>query len=128
MDTIKVVCGIIYNDNKVLICRRKIELSFGGYWEFPGGKIEKGESHETSLTRELMEELGMIVEIKEHFDTSIYNYGEITIELIAYKCVYIEAKFNLIDHDKIEWVYIKDLINWDFAPADISIVNHLYNA
>jgi 8-oxo-dGTP diphosphatase len=128
MDTIKVVCGIIYKDNKVLICRRKPELFLGGLWEFPGGKVEKGEDDETTLSRELMEELGMIVDVYEYFDTSIYNYGEFTIELIAYKCKFIEAKYNLLDHDIIEWVNYRDLINWKFAPADISIVNHLCNA
>ncbi|MGJ1538181.1 NUDIX domain-containing protein [Sphingobacterium multivorum] len=55
MDLITVVCGIIFKDDLVLICRRKAEKSLGGYWEFPGGKVEDGESNEESLLRELIE-------------------------------------------------------------------------
>ena len=62
---IKVVCGIIFKDQKIFICRRNPEASLGGYWEFPGGKIEEGEDHRESLKRELMEELLMDVEIEE---------------------------------------------------------------
>lgn len=57
MDIIKVVCGIIFNNEKIFICRRNKEKSFAGFWEFPGGKIEVNESHQTALTRELLEEL-----------------------------------------------------------------------
>ena len=68
---IKVVCGIIYKDEKKFICRRKPSKSLGGYWEFPCGKIEQYESHKDSLKRELMEELQMEVEIMEYYDSSI---------------------------------------------------------
>ena len=125
MDIIKVVCGIIFNDNKVFICRRKPEKSLGGYWEFPGGKIEQGEKYEVSLSRELIEELGMKVEVKEYFKTNIHAYEKFTIELIAYKCIFFDATFQLTDHDSFEWVLVKDLVNWNLAPADIPIAKEL---
>jgi 8-oxo-dGTP diphosphatase len=125
MDIIKVVCGIIFNDNKVFICRRKPEKSLGGYWEFPGGKIERGEKYELSLSRELIEELGMKVEVKEYFKTNIHAYEKLTIELIAYKCIFFDATFQLTDHDSFEWVLVKDLVNWNLAPADIPIAKEL---
>ncbi len=125
METVKVVCGIIFNDNKVFICRRMPKKSLGGYWEFPGGKIEQGESNEASLTRELIEELGMSVEVKDYFKTNLHDYGKFIIELIAYKCNFIDANFRLTDHDKYEWVNVKDLSNWNLAPADIPIAKEL---
>lgn len=125
MDIIKVVCGIIFHDNKVIICRRKPEKSLGGYWEFPGGKIEQGEKNEVSLSRELKEELDMKVEVKDYFKTNFHDYGKFRIELIAYKCNFIDANFEMIDHDSYKWVDILDLLKWNLAPADIPIAQEL---
>ncbi|ULQ55428.1 (deoxy)nucleoside triphosphate pyrophosphohydrolase [Flavihumibacter rivuli] len=125
MDIIKVVCGIIFNDNKVFICRRKPEKALGGYWEFPGGKIEEGETNEISLCRELFEELGMKIEVKDYFITSHHDYGNFTIELIAYRCKFIGASFQLTDHDKFEWVSVSEITKWNLAPADIPIAKEL---
>lgn len=125
MGTIKVVCGIIYNDDKVLICRRKPEKSLGGYWEFPGGKIEENESDEESLIRELKEELDMEVNIESFFNSSEHSYENFTIELIAYKCSFVSSNFKLTDHDKYEWIEPNKLLDWKLAPADIPIAEEL---
>jgi 8-oxo-dGTP diphosphatase len=125
MATIKVVCGIVFNHKKVLICRRRSTKLLGGYWEFPGGKIEEGETDELSLSRELAEELGMKVEIRGFFITNTHDYGKFKIELIAYKCSFINADFKLVDHDAVRWINIKDLNKWNLAPADIPIANEL---
>lgn len=125
MDTVKVVCGIIFHDSKVLICRRKPNRSLGGFWEFPGGKIEDGEKNEESLCRELMEELGMEVVVLDFFKSQFHNYDSFKIELIAYRCNFIRASFDLSDHDAYEWVGILDLNKWKLAPADIPIAEEL---
>ena len=122
---IKVVCGIIRRDQKVFICRRKAQKDLGGYWEFPGGKVEDKESYEKALKRELIEELGMHVEILDHFKTVIYKYPDFTIELIAYNCNFIDATFTMTDHDAFEPVKLQELNNWKLAPADIPIANSL---
>ncbi|WP_438423194.1 (deoxy)nucleoside triphosphate pyrophosphohydrolase [Aquimarina macrocephali] len=122
---IKVVCGIIYNDNKVLICRRKPEKSLGGYWEFPGGKVEENENNEESLIRELKEELEMKVNIESFFKSSEHAYENFTIELIAYVCNFVSSSFKLTDHDRYEWIEPNDLLNWKLAPADIPIAEEL---
>ncbi len=125
MAIIKVVCGIIFKDDLVLICRRKPEKSLGGYWEFPGGKVEEAEYHEESLTRELMEELNLKVNIKKHFFNTIHHYEKITIELISFICEAENIGKESTDHDQLEWVKINDLLNWQLAPADIPIAKEL---
>jgi len=125
MKIVKVVCGIIWQDGKVFIARRKPEKSLGGYWEFPGGKIEEGEEVQKALIRELHEELGMEVQIKNYFGTNVHHYENFTIELIAYECVFISASFILKDHDEFVFVNPKDLVNYTLAPADLYFVNML---
>lgn len=125
MDIIKVVCGIIYKDNKILLCRRKQNKSLGGYWEFPGGKVEVGENFENALCRELLEEIGMRVNVNDYFASNIYKYEKVTIDLIAYKCDFIDASYNMTDHDAYEWINENELINWKLAPADIPIARKL---
>lgn len=121
MDLIKVVCGVIYKDGKIFICRRKPEKSLGGYWEFPGGKVENNEQPKDSLKRELREELHMKVEVEDYLMTNVHIYDNFTIELIAYRCSFIRSTFKLTDHDRFEWVFPEELQNWKFAPADIPI-------
>jgi 8-oxo-dGTP diphosphatase len=124
---VRVVCGIIWKDDKVFISRRKTEKSLGGYWEFPGGKIEEGEKPELALQRELEEELAMKVKVNEYFKTNIHKYEKFTIELIAYKCQFIDANIIMKDHDSYEWVNVRELISWNLAPADIPIAVELIN-
>ncbi|WP_343522016.1 (deoxy)nucleoside triphosphate pyrophosphohydrolase [Pedobacter sp.] len=121
MDTVKVVCGIIFKEDRILLCRRKPVKSLGGYWEFPGGKVESSESESEALIRELKEELSMQVEIGKHFKTAVHQYEQIQIELIAYTCKFIQADFRLVDHDEIQWVRKTELLKFNLAPADIPI-------
>lgn len=124
---IKVVCGIINKNDKILVCRIKSEKKLGGYWEFPGGKIESNENAQEALERELVEELDMKVNVLSYFATSVHKYEKFTIELIAYKCEFIEANFKLSDHDKYEWKSVDQIINMKLAPADIPIAEKLMN-
>ncbi len=116
---IKVVCGIIYKEGKIFLCRRKPEKSLGGYWEFPGGKVEAGEAPEAALQRELHEELAMEVTIDRYFGTSRYDYPDFSIELIAYCCTFKRSSFTLTDHDAYEWVKPGELLDWKLSPADV---------
>ncbi|MEM1260672.1 MAG: (deoxy)nucleoside triphosphate pyrophosphohydrolase [Bacteroidota bacterium] len=122
---IKVVCGIIYQQDNIFICRRKEGKSLSGFWEFPGGKIEDGEKHEESLKRELMEELKMEVDVIGYFDTAIHHYQGFSIELIAYKCTLVRWEHYLSDHDRFNWVSPKVLTQWKLAPADIPLAEKL---
>lgn len=128
MGTIRVVCGVIFNDGRLLICRRKPDKVLGGYWEFPGGKIEIEEEPEESLKRELTEELQMKIFVEGHFKTVFHSYQHTEIELISYRCKFIESTFQMADHDSYEWVLPSQLLEWDLAPADIPIAVALVTA
>ena len=122
MVTIKVVCGIIFDQEKVFICRRKNGKSLAGYWEFPGGKIEENESALEALQRELFEELEMEISIKDFIGQSNYNYGNFQIKLYGYGCQLIKYNGKLTDHDSFVWTSTFKLKEYNLAPADIPFV------
>ncbi len=125
MTFIKVVCGIIWKDDKILLARKRPDKSLGGYWEFPGGKVEANEEHINALQRELLEELGLEILNIRYFDTHFYSDSYISIELIAYQADFKEATFILKDHDKIELVAAYNLKDYQIAPADHYFVQKL---
>ena len=112
------VAGIIINQNKILIGKRKDEDIGGGKWEFPGGKIEIGETNSEALERELYEELGISVKIGkelmnyEHmFKTTIYNIS--FMEIIDY-----DGEIRNNAHSEIKWVKFSNLLEYDFISGD----------
>jgi 8-oxo-dGTP diphosphatase len=127
MASIKVVCGVIIKDGCVLLCRRKLEKSLGGFWEFPGGKVEHNETKEDSLVRELREELSMEVSNINYLTTSKHSYDEFDITLIAYTCAFVSSNWLMLDHDAFEWVFPEKLLDWELAPADIPVAEFIIN-
>jgi len=125
---IEVTAAIIKDKNKTLIARRSSEKHLGGYWEFPGGKIELGETPRQSLIREINEELGIQIRVINFFMETTYHYPNKTILLKAYICNIDSGTIKLNAHDKIEWVKINEFKNFKFAPADISFVNAIINS
>ena len=123
MNLINVVCGIIKKDAKIFIARRAKHKSMAGKWEFPGGKVENFETETQALKRELNEEFGMKVEVDEYLGSNIHTYHNFRIKLIAYKCEFISASFELTDHDKFEWISKENLNNYDLTEADIPIID-----
>src|SRR4051812_41438866 len=125
MSIIKVVCGIIWQEGKVFIAKKKQGKPQEGKWEFPGGKVEPGEEAGEALLRELREELGMNADLGEYFFTNIHHYENISIELKAYHVKYLGWITVLSDHDEYHWVSIQELVKYDFAAADLPIVKKL---
>jgi 8-oxo-dGTP diphosphatase len=121
---ITVLCGIIVNtEGEIFIARRKPGKSFAGKWEFPGGKLEEGESESDCLKRELLEELGMQVQVGERLGENVHHYPTFSIRLIAYHCRFVSASYQLTDHDLYAWVKEEEFVNYDLAEADVPLVD-----
>ena len=119
---IKVTAAIITRRGKVLIAKRKPSARLANLWEFPGGKIERGETPEQCLKRELREEFEITVRIGEYIGNSQYQYEFGTIDLLAFKVYLIDDDFKLNDHAEIAWVSGADIAIYEFAPADMPFV------
>lgn len=117
---INVLCGIITNtEGQIFIARRRQGKSMAGKWEFPGGKLEPGETEQAYLQRELHEELGMHVNVGVKIGENEHHYETFSIRLIAYKCEFISATYALTDHDAFAWVEVEELKEYELAEADV---------
>jgi 8-oxo-dGTP diphosphatase len=123
------VAAVIERDGKILACRRAPHKSLAGLWEFPGGKVEPGESDEVALAREIREELGIEITVGAFIAESLAPAGEAMIHLNAY---WARLAGNDVaastDHDLMEWFAPNDLDTVTWAPADVpflSLVLHL---
>jgi 8-oxo-dGTP diphosphatase len=119
---IRVTAAILTASGKVFIAKRKPPGRMPGMWEFPGGKIEAGETPEQCLKRELHEEFGIDAAIGRHVGTSVYPYEFYTVELMAYRTKVLAGDIRLNDHADMAWVAPGDLDRYEFAPADIPFV------
>lgn len=123
---IQVAAAIIENEQgQLLIARRKEGKSQAGLWEFPGGKIEEGESGEECLRRELMEEMNIAIEPYEFVGVNDHWYGDVHIRLFAWKAAYQAGTITLADHDEYCWIAKSELGLFEFAEADKVFVRKL---
>ncbi|MCL6638395.1 MAG: 8-oxo-dGTP diphosphatase MutT [Firmicutes bacterium] len=122
---IKVTAAILTKDGKVLIARRPADDPLAGKWEFPGGKIEAGESPEECLRREMREEFKVDVSVGKFFGASKYRYEHAAIHLMAYLARWEKGEFDPVSHPEYRWVRIDELDRYDFAPADKPLVEKL---
>lgn len=123
---INVVAAIIKNENgKILITQRNLKKSQGGLWEFPGGKIEPNETREQAIIRKIKEELTIDIKVDRYLDEKKFNYPEKCINLIAIECKIVNGNIKLLEHEDYKWVDSSELENFEFAPADMFIVEKL---
>lgn len=128
----EVICAIIFNDEgKVFCCKRPAGKSLAGYWEFPGGKVEKDETHEQTIIREIKEELDSDIIVEKyvtsntHKYTNMEPYPDFEITLHAYKCKLIKGNLDLKEHQEKAWKTKDEMLSMDFAPADIPLIKKL---
>jgi 8-oxo-dGTP diphosphatase len=123
--SISVTAAVLEKNGRVLIARRKRGDRQAHKWEFPGGKIEAGETPEICLRRELKEEFGIDVTVDGFVGRSSHRYPHGEIDLLAYRVTHLSGNFQLNDHEEILWVLPADLPSYDFSAADIPIVKIL---
>ena len=116
---------LINSENRILACQRASGQVMGGHWEFPGGKVDAGESHIEALKRELHEELGIEIEVGKMVGSLEHDYQSMMVHLSFYSCKTSDAEFTLSVHDDFVWFSEGDALEIDWLPADIDFVEQL---
>lgn len=127
MKTIEVVAAIIKKEDKIFITKRSYG-EFADMWEFPGGKIEVGETNEEALIREIKEELELDINNLEFLTTVEYDYPTFHLTMHCYTCEICGGTLNLNAHNDAKWVSIQELREEKWVPADIDVVGKLIEA
>ncbi len=125
MEILVVTAAIIKNEGRFLIAQRKRGSHQEMKWEFPGGKVEKGEGPEACLMREIKEELGISIKVGDIFDVVSHIYEDRQVILLCYLCSLEGGQPACIDCEDWKWVAPGEMKEYDFAPADIPVVNKL---
>jgi 8-oxo-dGTP diphosphatase len=123
-----VVAAIILADNRVLACRRSPDKVSAGMWEFPGGKVDPGESPEDAIVREIQEELSLELKVLKPYDSSDTFVGETLIRLQTIVCT-PQGQFaeSSTDHDEFRWLSVEQLMSVEWALPDLPSVRRLLN-
>lgn len=123
---VHVVGAVIMNEQQEILCAlRSLEMSLGGLWEFPGGKIEAGETPQEALTREIQEELGCTIEVGDFLATCTHEYPNVRVQLDTYFARIVTGAPEAKEHEKLEWVGKDTLNELAWAPADVPTVDRL---
>ena len=121
MKTVKVVAAIIIHENKIFATQRGYG-EFKDGWEFPGGKIEPGETSKEALVREIKEELDIEIEVKDFLETVEYDYPEFHLSMDCFFCVIRSGELVLKEHEAAKWLTAEKLDSVDWLPADKGLV------
>ena len=122
--TIHVVAAIIKQDNKIFATQR----GYGNYkdwWEFPGGKMEAGETPEEALVREIREELATEIRVDKYFMTVEYDYPEFHLSMDCFWCSVVSGELTLLEHEAAKWLPVNNLRQVKWLPADIEIIKRI---
>lgn len=126
MKSVEVVAAIIQRDGAYFATQRGYG-EFEGMWEFPGGKIELGETHEMALKREIQEELGVDISIEELLCTTNYDYPSFHLTMHCYLCSIAAGKIELREHKSARWLTTETLDSVEWLPADkdaVELIRH----
>lgn len=121
MKTINVVAAVIFKDGKVFATQRGYG-EFKDGWEFPGGKVEEGESPEDALRREIREELEVEINVGELLDTIEYDYQTFHLSMKCYACTFAGGSPHLLEHEAAKWLASTQLNSVDWLPADVTLI------
>ena len=127
MKTISVVAAVIIrtdsNGSKQVFATQRGYGEYKDWWEFPGGKIEAGESPEAALARELREELATEISVGDYIDTIEYDYPAFHLSMRCYECSIISGKLELLEHENACWLTKENLRTVNWLPADLLILD-----
>jgi 8-oxo-dGTP diphosphatase len=119
---IEVVAAVIKYKNLYLLVQRPFKGEVGGKWEFPGGKIEPGETHSDALLREIKEELNMSISVSNHILTKLHSYNTFNLKIHFYECNVSNNELQLKEHLNFVWVEKTQINFYELASADVEVV------
>ena len=122
MKTIKVVAAVIKRNNKIFVTQRGYG-EFKDGWEFPGGKVEKGETKEEALIREIKEELDTVIKVDSYLDTIEYDYPDFHLSMDCFVCSIVEGHLVLKEHEDSKWIKKEEIDTLNWLPADLIILD-----
>ena len=122
---VKVVCGVIVENDRVLMAQRSAGMEHPFKWEFPGGKMNEGETAEAALKRELQEELRIDIHVTLVLQPVLWKYPDKTVNLQPVLCEWIEGQPQALEHQQLKWCLWHELQELDILDADIAIVNQI---
>lgn len=122
MKTIKVVAAVIKRNNKIFVTQRGYG-EFKDGWEFPGGKVEKGETKEEALIREIKEELDTVIKVDSYLDTIEYDYPDFHLSMDCFICSIVEGNLVLKEHEDSKWIKKEEIDALNWLPADLIILD-----
>ena len=124
MKTIRVVAAVIKNENKIFATARGYG-EFKGQWEFPGGKIEAGETPQEALVREIKEELETTIQVGDLIDTIEHDYLTFHLSMDCYCCNIVEGELKLLEAESARWLSKEELYDVKWLPADILLIEKI---
>lgn len=124
MKTIRVVAAVIKNENKIFATARGYG-EFKGQWEFPGGKIEAGETPQEAIVREIKEELETTIQVGDLIDTIEYDYPTFHLSMDCYWCDVVEGELKLLEAESARWLSKEELYDVKWLPADILLIEKI---
>jgi len=125
MNSIAVAAALVFRNGQLLITQRYADAHLGGLWEFPGGKVEAGESFETCLRRELKEELGIEVDVHDEIESITHDYSEKTVHLKFFRCTWCKNEPQPLGCADFRWINHQELAHFAFPTADARLVQKL---
>lgn len=125
LPTIAVVCAVIKQQNNYFIAQRSAKMKMPLKWEFPGGKVEQGESNAHAIIREIKEEFDLDIEVVQEHPYYLHDYPTFTLKLIPLEVIIKSGSIVLKEHADYKWVPASELSFYDFSEGDIKIVKAL---
>ena len=122
---VDVVAALIRDGERFLICKRPAHKARALMWEFPGGKVEAGESPQDALIRECMEELDITLDVKGLFRQVTHDYPDIQIRLSLYEAVIASGQLRGKEHEALCWILPREIPDYEFCPADVDIIHRI---
>jgi 8-oxo-dGTP diphosphatase len=122
---VEVCAAIIIKQGEILITKRPEDKRLGGYWEFPGGKVDDNETQQQALIRELKEELDIEISVGDLFETVHHRYDWGQVMILAYLCTWKSGQLKHLEVADHRWVKAEDLMNFNILPADQPIIKKL---